>query len=178
MKNIAAPASLSGAPLAELKSWLSITTNGEDDLLTTLVASALALCERFTGVVPLKSEVRETVLPSLLPQPLQAGPFISLTGAEAFEGLQRRELSPGEYRIDIASDGTASFSLPELIGEPQIEVTYLAGLASEWQEIDEGLRQGIIRHAAHLYRERESTSAAPLPASIAALWRPWRRLRL
>ena len=38
---------------------------------------------------------------------------------------------------------------------------------------------GVLRLAAHQHRERESEGAAPLPtAAVAALWRPWRRLRM
>ena len=41
------------------------------------------------------------------------------------------------------------------------------------------LRHGIIRLAAHQHRERETSGPGPLPpAAIAALWRPWRRMRM
>ena len=45
--------------------------------------------------------------------------------------------------------------------------------------LPEGLRQGVIRLAAHHYRERDMRRAhAVPPAAVAALWRPWRRMRL
>jgi hypothetical protein len=52
-------------------------------------------------------------------------------------------------------------------------------LADDWEEIPQALRHGAIRLAAHLYRERdgEPGTATP-PPSVAALWRPWRRLHL
>jgi len=43
--------------------------------------------------------------------------------------------------------------------------------------LPEPLRQGIVRLAAHLYTVRGEAEAPP-PACVAALWRPWRRLRL
>ena len=178
MKTISAPASLTGAPLAELKRWLSISTTGEDELLTGLIAAALALCERFTGVVPFKCEVRETFASPTAARTLGATPFIAPIEVEAIDGLQRRALASEVYAIEIAGDDIASFTLLTPVAEPQVEIRYLAGLASEWSDVDEGLRQGVIRHAAHLYREREQAEAAPLPASIGALWRPWRKLRL
>jgi hypothetical protein len=43
--------------------------------------------------------------------------------------------------------------------------------------VPEPLRQGIVRLAAHLYAARGEVEAVP-PAAVAALWRPWRRVRL
>jgi uncharacterized phiE125 gp8 family phage protein len=178
MKNISAPASLSGAPLAELKRWLSITTTGEDELLTGLIAGALSLCERFTGIVPLKCDVRETLPATRDPCWLAAVPHIALLEAVAVAGLERRMLDADDFELVLAGDGRASFALTQAIDEPQVELHYLAGQASEWEAVDEGLRQGVIRHAAHLYRQREENGVTDLPASVAAIWRPWRKLRL
>lgn len=46
-----------------------------------------------------------------------------------------------------------------------------------WDALDEALRHGIVRFAAHQYREREEGTSA-LPATVAALWRPYRLVRL
>lgn len=50
--------------------------------------------------------------------------------------------------------------------------------ATDWIALDTALRHGIVRLAAHHYRERDNGPAAALPAAIAALWRPWRMVRL
>jgi uncharacterized phiE125 gp8 family phage protein len=61
----------------------------------------------------------------------------------------------------------------------RVAVRFTAGLAADWADLPESLRHGLIRLAAHQHRERESEGAAPLPpASVAALWRPWRRMHL
>lgn len=51
-------------------------------------------------------------------------------------------------------------------------------LPEGWADLAPALREGIIRFAAHLYRDREAASASEPPAAVAALWRPWRELRL
>ena len=51
-------------------------------------------------------------------------------------------------------------------------------LAEDWAELPPGLNEGIIRFAAHLYRERDAAGSREPPAAVAALWRPWRELRL
>lgn len=50
--------------------------------------------------------------------------------------------------------------------------------AASWDEAAEPLRQGIVRHAAHQYRERDHGTGEHPPASVVALWRPFRTLRL
>ena len=50
--------------------------------------------------------------------------------------------------------------------------------AASWDEAAEALRHGMVRHAAHQYRDRDTGSLDKPPASIAALWRPFRTLRL
>jgi uncharacterized phiE125 gp8 family phage protein len=36
----------------------------------------------------------------------------------------------------------------------------------------------IVRLVAHLFTHRDAADAGPPPAAVAAMWRPWRRLRL
>ena len=56
--------------------------------------------------------------------------------------------------------------------------TALADWPLEWSVLDPALRQGIIRFAAHQYRERDAGGASAPPAAISALWRPHRRMML
>lgn len=50
--------------------------------------------------------------------------------------------------------------------------------ATEWSALDTALRHGIVRLAAHHYRERDNGPTGHMPTAIAALWRPWRMVRL
>lgn len=60
----------------------------------------------------------------------------------------------------------------------EFTATPLADWPAEWALLAPMLRQGIIRFAAHQYRQRDSGEAAAPPAAIAALWRPHRRVLL
>ena len=55
-----------------------------------------------------------------------------------------------------------------------------AALPQDWGAAPPALAEGILRLAAHLYRERDAAGAPPAtpPAAVAALWRPFRALRL
>ena len=179
MKIISAPAGLSGEPLAELKQWLAITTSSDDTLLVDLIGAAHAMCERFTGLVAYKSEVRERFAATGLDYALGVQPVLYFIDAKAIDhGLGERLLTEDEAGFERTGNDSGKLTLSASIPEPQIEARYYAGLSDEWAMVEEGLRHGIIRYAAHQYRERDAGPSEAPPAAVAALWRPYRRMRL
>ena len=82
--------------------------------------------------------------------------------------------------ITTAHDDPLLLRLLEVAGEMCRRFTgvALADWPLDWSALDPGLRQGIVRYAAHQYRERDSGSSEAPPAAVAALWRPYRRVML
>ncbi|MFM5929294.1 MAG: hypothetical protein ACKOPQ_00115 [Novosphingobium sp.] len=176
---IASPV-LAPEALAELKEWLGITTAGEDATLSGLLAGALESCEAFTGIVPIECDCEEVFPVTSDWMPIAARPVHAITGVEAIPvSGPRSELPASAYGIEFAGDGAGLVRITDPGPASRIAVRFAAGLANGWSTLPEGLRQGIIRLAAHHYRQRESDNAdAHPPAAVAALWRPWRQLRL
>lgn len=178
-RTIIAPAALDGAALADLKAWLAITTDGEDALLTALLRASLDSCEAFTGQMPLAATAEE-ILPArkewqnLTTRPVQA---ITLVEGIPAEGA-RFALASDAFEIDLEADGTGMVRVIRQSTAGRVAVRFSAGLAPDWASLPEGLRHGIVRLAAHSYRERDSGGSDVPPVAVAALWRPWRRLRL
>lgn len=175
---ILTPAALPSSALAELKQWLGITTAGDDAPLTALLAAALEACEAFIGALPLEAECEEVLAGTAGWRTLATRPVHAIAAIEALSlAGARTALDPAAWEADLTADGAGRVRL--LQASPRIAVRFTAGLAPEWDALPESLRHGIVRLAAHQHREREGAGAAPLPpASVAALWRPWRRLRL
>ena len=86
-------------------------------------------------------------------------------------------LAASDCELDIDAEQVGRVRLPSQSNAARLLVRFVAGLAETWDMVPEGLRQGVVRLAAYHYRERDGAATSP-PASIAALWRPWRRLRL
>lgn len=178
---IITPFALAPAALTELKDWLGITTPADDAQLTALLRAAIEHCEDFIGLMPLE-QTCEAILPVvsgwqlLDARPVQA--IIQVLGIPAEDA--RFTLPVDAYAIDLAADGAGRVRIiaPGIAG--RIAVRYTAGLAAEWTALPDGLRHGVLRLAASQYRSRENDAAAPAmpPAAVAALWRPWRRLRI
>lgn len=176
---IVAPADLAGAALAELKQWLAITSTAEDPALAALLGTAAEMCEAFTGTMPLEALCEEVLPGSAEWQMLATRPVQAITGVEAIpaEGA-RYALAPGDYEIELEADGSGLVRLLRQGNAGRVAVRFTAGLAPDWASLPEGLRHGIVRLAAHTYRERNEGGGSAPPAAVTALWRPWRRMRL
>ena len=178
---IVTPAALAPAALAELKDWLGITTALDDAQLTALLRASLELCEQFTGLMPLQQTCEEILPATCEWQILNTRPVQAITAIDGLpaEGA-RFALAVANYAIDLDADGGGLVRVSNPGSAGRIAVRFTAGLAADWASLPAGLRHGVLRMAAFQYRGREveSTSAAMPPAAVAALWRPWRRLRL
>ena len=190
---IITPPVLAPAALAELKDWLAITTPREDAALTQLLRAALETCEAFTGTMPLAAQCEE-VLPVLRPfdklraqdersggwQALATRPVGAVTGVEGIpaEGA-RFPLAAADYAIELTADGGALVRVVRPGSAGRVAVRFTAGMAAGWPDVPEGIRHGVLRLAAHHYRQRDTGAMQAIPpAAVAALWRPWRLMRL
>lgn len=174
---IVVPAILAGAALDEIKAWLGITITSDDAQLSALLHAALDLCEAFTGQMPLEALCEETVAPSPDWQRLSTRPVMAVTGIEAL-GLDnsRTPIATEDYAFELEADGSAMIRILLPRQCRRFAVRYTAGLASDWAHLPDGIRQGVLRLAAYHYRQRDE--AGQRPAAVAALWQPWRRMRL
>ncbi len=177
---IVTPPIIPAAALGELKGWLAISSTKDDAPLRALLSTALDMFEAFTGQIPLHCMCRE-ILPACGEwQDLATRPVEAIVEAEGMVvGGQPFGLAGDAYELDLGSDGGGRVRILDAGIADRVGVYFHAGMASEWDLLPDAVRHGIIRFAAHQYRQRDDTSAnlAP-PAAVAALWRPWRRMRL
>ena len=177
---IVVPPDLAGDALDELKHWLAITTPHDDAALIAYLQAAHEACEGFTGIVPLSSIGEEVLAARMDWQWLGASPVSAILAVAAIDTDGTRHPLPADgYLIDIAANGRGRVRLLQRVPESRLAVQFDAGMAPDWSLLPAGLRHGIVRLAAHHYRERggEGESAVP-PSSVSASWQPWRRMRL
>lgn len=177
---IVTPAVLPPSALAELKQWLGITTAHDDALLSSLLEAALDICEAFTGIMPLETQAEEILAVTGGWQALSTQPIQAITSVEAIDSDgARTTISTNDYEVELDEGGAGLIRATSPVTARRLAVRFMAGLAPDWDSLAESLRHGIMRLAAHQHRERDSSGPGPLPpASVAALWRPWRRMRL
>ena len=163
--------------LEEAKAYLRLDGSAEDALLGRMVETATTLCEAFTGTVLVRREFVETVPATRGWQRLAHAPVVAITEVAAVSADGDAEALPAaDYAIDIDATGTGWVRVTRAGAAGRLRVTCRAGLAEDMGGVPAPLAQGVVLLATHLFDRRE-TPGAP-PAAIAALWRPWRRMRL
>ena len=165
--------------LAEVKAHLHITRDADDAVLTGHLRSAAALCEQFIGQSVVQRPHREALPIAREWQRLGAQPVLAITGVTGITADgDCFALASDAYAITIDADGLGRVRVLRPGSASRIEVQYTAGIAEHWGDLPEPLRQGIIRLAAHVHLARDGDGDAAPPASVSALWRPWRVVRL
>ncbi len=178
MASVAVEAAPAPVALEEVKAFLRIEHSAEDALIAGLVRSAAGACEAFTGLALVEREAAQILTASAAWQRLALGPVRAITGVAALtDGGAETALAAADYAIDIDAAGDGWVRLLRLGEAKRARVRFTAGMSADWNGVPEPLRHGIVRLAAHLYLERGAGTAVP-PAAVAALWRPWRRLRV
>lgn len=163
--------------LAETKAWLRIETAFDDAAIEALVRSAIGMAEDFCAQMMFARDGTERMAASTGWTRMRACPVLAITAARtiAMDGTATA-LGVDAYATDIGADGDGWLRLMQSSGDSRVEADVTAGIATDWASLPDALRQGIVRLAAHLFAERESSG--PPPAIVTALWRPWRRLRM
>ena len=163
----------------EFKTYVRIEGDDEDTLIAALLTAALRHGEGFTGQIFLRRAMIDRLAVSSAWQRLGATPVSSITSVTGIPPEGAAVLLPtATYAIDIdgAGDGWVRVTAP---GEAKrVDVSLVAGIAVDWAVMPETLRHGVLRLAAHLHAVRDAADDAGPPTIVAALWRPWRRMRL
>jgi uncharacterized phiE125 gp8 family phage protein len=175
MEAVAAGA-LAGA-VAEAKTMLRVDRTDEDALIARLVGAAIDHAEGFTGQVTI-ARAGAAIMPAS--EAWARLPVSPVRSIGALEGLPAEgaafALPVGAYAIDIDAQGDGWIRVPLPGSAGRVRVPLVAGIADDWDGLPMGLRQGVVRLAAHLFTDRDGREAPP--AAVTALWRPWRRMRL
>ncbi|WP_448501672.1 head-tail connector protein [Sphingomonas sp.] len=158
------------AAMAEVRALLRIGGGGEEALLARLIDEACALAEQFTGQLLIARPIVEAMAGGTRWTRLKATPVRAITGLTR----HGEAIPPDRYAIDIDARGDAWVRMLSDGGGVRVALT--AGMASGWSDLPAGVRGGIVRLAAHRFAARDDDGAPP--AAVAALWRPWRRMRL
>ncbi|RYY22422.1 MAG: hypothetical protein EOP62_23195 [Sphingomonadales bacterium] len=170
------PAAALEAARDAAKAQLRMAGDSEDALIEGYAASALALCEAFTGRAMVAREWRAVL-------PVGGGwQALSTTGVSAITGVTGLSadgdtiaLPVEAYAVDVDAEGIGWVRVTAPGAAGRVAVTFSAGLAEDWAALPAPIAQGVVLLIAHLFEARAGASP---PAAVSALWRPWRRLRL
>lgn len=171
---------LTAADLARVreavKALVRVAGSAEDGLVDALAQEAVATAEAFMQVVLVTRDVVLTAPASAAWVRLAATPVRAVTAVAGLDaGGGEVALAADAYAVDIDADGDGwvRVSAP---AAARVRVTVSAGIAADWDALPAPIRMAVVRLAAHGFASPPG-GAVP-PAAVAALLRPWRRLRM
>ncbi len=165
--------------LNELKDHLRITLSHEDAKLYSLIRASLEICANFIGTQPLLCQFNEQFPIQNDWRYLSKSPVVMIESVQGLSAMgEVINLPVQDYAIDINAQLKGRVLIHDAHNIQHIKVSYSAGLSENWDMLPDQLRSGIIRLAAHIYSNRNLDESVQPPVAIAALWQPYRRMRL
>lgn len=161
------------------KAYLRIDHDEEDALLAALLSAAIRHAESFINQLLIRRSGVERLAVSSAWQRLGVSPVHAITGVTGIpaEGATFA-LPPTAYMLDIDGRGDGWLRIVQPGSAGRVDVAVEAGIASDWDDVPEPLRLAVLRLAGHLHAWRDAAADTGPPAAVAALLRPFRRLRL
>jgi uncharacterized phiE125 gp8 family phage protein len=173
------PLSLDSDMLDEAKAYLRLETDEEDAPLGAIILAAIGHAEAFTRQILIRREVTEMHPARSEWQRLGATPVYAVTSASGIPADGASFVLPAaSYTAEIDNNGDGFVRVMQPGAAGRVEVHYQAGIAQSWPSLPESLRLGILRLIGHLHLHRDAADDTGPPAAVAALLRPWRRMRL
>ncbi|MFC5393099.1 head-tail connector protein [Bosea vestrisii] len=182
------PPAIEPVSLSEAKDFLRILTDDEDELLGTLITAARLMIEAASGRLLIEQGWR--IVLDAWPQGggirLPLSPVRNLTTARVFPGSGPAETVAPSSLTPVEGSDPPLIAIVGPVPPPgraraAIEIDLVAGFGATRDTVPAPLRQAVLRLACRWFEHRGdvvSRDAARLPAEIAALVAPFRRVRL
>jgi uncharacterized phiE125 gp8 family phage protein len=165
------------AACATALAHLRMAATQEAGVLEQAAATAFAVCEAFTGHVLIARDWQLVVPARAGWAALPVQPVTAITRVEGLSADGSASVLPAEaYAVDLGADGTGWVQVLQPGSAGRLRITLRAGMAETWEALPAPLAQGMVLLIAHLFANGDAGGEPP--AAVAALWRPWRRLRL
>ncbi len=172
------PVPLPDDAVDDIKAYLRIDAPDEDALLASLIATAVARAEDFCGQMLIARGVIERIGAQMEWQKLAALPVLAIAQVDSLAGITPVPLAPAQFGVDIDAEARGWVRVSHAAIRGALMVHYTAGLAPSWDALPEAVRHALIRLVSYHYTSRDSSVDAGPPAVVAALLRPYRRMRL
>ena len=156
--------------LAEIKNFLRIDFDNDDNLLKELLKSAIRQCELYTS----KSLYQKTYkfstyknVTNILNLPYS--PLISITSVNIID-KNNNSIEYINYTLDTISSSIIFKSLPNDFY--RIDITYKSG----YTQLPNDIKQGLLFHISKMYEDKVGYS--PIPKASLNIYRNYRTIRI
>lgn len=157
----------------EIKNFLRIDFNDDDNLLKKALNTATKQCElRISRTLVQKTYILSSYDPIKDNKiDLEYDPIKSITKIEVIdkEG-NTKELSTSSYRLDKTRNCVYFLNIPT--NYYKIDITYIAG----YEVVPEDLKQALLFHIAKIYEDK--SGYYPIPKASSNIYKNYKKIRL
>lgn len=177
MAGSAVPASVVADLVAAARDYARVPSGADEAVLVRAATAAIGSAEAFCGTALAARPFEDVLAVGPGWQRLTTSPVSAIGRVTALPAGAAPQVLPVEaYAVDIDAGGEGWVRVADAGGAALVAVAYTAGRAATFADLPAPVQQGLVLLVAHLAAHREG-EALP-PAAIAALWRPFRRVRL
>lgn len=160
--------------LSEAKSYLRLDSSAEDSLVNLLITAARKSAEEYLRRSLITQSWKlayddfiagDIALPRAPVQSITSVALVDINGGST-------AVSPATYSLNAAK---TQMVLDGILSAHRIDIVYVAGYGVA-SDVPAPLRQGILAHLAEMFDRR--SAAAGFPASVQALYAPYRELSI
>lgn len=163
--------------LTEAKLYLRVDNTNDDTLIADLITAARVFAEGWLRR-SLISQAWKIAFDCGIPDSvwLPMGPVTSVSSVTVFNKDNSSQAADSStYWLNAAQNALMLNSV--LIGF-RVEIIYAAGYGSSESDVPRPIKQGMLSHIAAMYDSRGEDGDAALPEQAAALYMPFREVRL
>ncbi|MBC2884736.1 phage head-tail connector protein [Ochrobactrum sp. CM-21-5] len=181
------PPALEPVTIADVRAFLRISTETEDEILQRLIATARELIEAETGLSLIEQTWRLRVdrWPRSGRLAIFKYPVKAVTAVVAYKPDGTAiSFSPEEFVLHHGKRPQRLYmaQYPDASSFEGIEVDFIAGFGETGVDVPDALKQAILTLVAHLYEKRAGINADASPASFPLMVNQmvdsWRRVSL
>jgi len=184
-----APPAAEPLGLAEAKGYLRIAYDGEDDLVTSLIAGARARVEQEVAIALISRTLRVTLdrwptgAVEMRTTRLPVRPAASLVAVRVKDAAGVSEDVTDRFALETGRSArlvwvNGRFPWPGARAGG-VEIDYVAGFGAAADDVSDALKLAVKRLVAFGYHTRDAdTLSGKLPDDVMTLLAPWRRMVL
>ncbi len=159
--------------LAEVKNYLRVSSNHDDELITEIITAAISAAENFTSLTLTPKRVIYTCNINQKQRfILQYKPVLELTKITLRKVAQVTDVAPADFYLDPKR---WTLHLANPLSDQELVVDYIAGFAPN--AVPTAIKHGILLHIAEMY-DRQQVEGAAFSLEVKNLYLPSRILRL
>lgn len=161
--------------LAQIKNYLRISHNYDDELISTIILTAISAVENYTGMHFVQKKVEYIAISqSRLKFDLKFRTILEINTIKITDDITSKTLLAGDYTIDYSR--SIIYLIEPLTANQKLVIEFTVGFQQDL--IPPTIKQGILIHICEMYDRDGESGITGFSNEIKNLYSPYRLMRI